>query len=95
MYLTILNIVSYSRNFPLGRVLANTNMNRIRCTLANAHQYYASYFNLTTAHVDFAPMYEVKPAGHEIDIAIIKYDIRKLTRQREDTQEHGRKSIGF
>lgn len=29
-------------------------------------------------HVDFAPPYEVKPAGHEIDVAIIAYDTRKL-----------------
>ena len=29
-------------------------------------------------HVDFAPMYDVKPAGHEIDVAIIKYDTGKL-----------------
>ncbi|KIL59716.1 hypothetical protein M378DRAFT_168994 [Amanita muscaria Koide BX008] len=29
-------------------------------------------------HVDFAPPYEVKPAGHEVDVAIIAYDTRKL-----------------
>ncbi|KAM6501594.1 hypothetical protein JOM56_001571 [Amanita muscaria] len=29
-------------------------------------------------HVDVAPPYEVKPAGHEIDVAIIAYDTRKL-----------------